>query len=75
MTGKRPASRQAAESREAIRKRATIAVLSLQVLGVIGVVLVLPGVPSQPTVLLSIFAGTSIALYLVEVWARSGRLR
>ncbi|KRB37042.1 hypothetical protein [Microbacterium sp. Root180] len=60
--------------RERLRKRATRVVLLLLVAGVVAAVFLLQGNPLQPTVLLGMFAGCAIALYLIEVWARTGRI-
>lgn len=69
------AARESALRRERLRRRATRVVLLLLVGGVVAAVFLLQGNPSQPTALLGVFAGSAIALYLIEVWARTGRIR
>ncbi|MCW3492915.1 hypothetical protein [Microbacterium sp. SSM24] len=66
---------QPAGRRDTIRQRATRVILLLLVGGTIASAFLLQGNPSQPTVILGLFAGCAIALYLIEVWARTGRIR
>ena len=61
--------------REAVRRRATRVVLLLLLVGVVAAVLLLQGNPAQSTVLLGLFVCSSITLYLIEVWARTGKIR
>jgi hypothetical protein len=70
-----PAASESALRREKVRRRATRIVLLLLVAGVVAAVFLLQGNQSQSTVVLGIFAGCAIALYLIEVWARTGRIR
>ncbi len=69
------AASESALRRDKLRRRATRVVLLLLVVGAVAAVFLLQGNPSQPTVLLAVFAGSAIALYLIEVWARTGRIR
>ena len=61
--------------REKVRRRATRVVLLVLVGGVAAAVFLLPNSPSQSTAVLAVLLACTIALYLIEVWARTGRIR
>jgi hypothetical protein len=62
-------------TREEIRRRASRVVLLLLVGGVAAAVFLVPESPAQSTVILAVLLGCTIALYLIEVWARTGGIR
>lgn len=61
--------------REKLRARATRLIFAVLTISVVAVAVLLQANPSQPTVMLAIWLGCTVALYLIEVWARRGRAR
>ena len=61
--------------RERLRAGATRFTFAVLTMSVVAVAIFLQGNPSQPTVMLAVWLGCTVVLYLIEVWARKGRTR
>lgn len=62
------------QRRERLRARATRITFAALTIGIVLVALLMQGNPAQSTVLLSVWLISMVSLYLIEVWARKGRI-
>lgn len=61
--------------REKLRARATRITFAALTVSVVTVAVFLQGNLAQPTVMLAVWLSCVVVLYLIEVWARKGRMR